>query len=241
MLHRILFVVLVGMAGLIGVSPAFAQPSADPSDQSPRVVQADPVELSRRYPDGGGYRWPRGGDAHQSTGSPRRIVFKGKLILAQAVDARGKPGTSYCSGFTFAVFMDALEASGLADALTADRLKQAQRVWYGATDDRDDAEEQCVRAMVMLGVGGPVAFEDAQPGDFVQFWRSPGRYAFKSGHSAVFLGFATDDAGRRIGIRYRSSQGSTQGIADNTEYFSGSAEHKGSVEPSRVYFGRLHH
>jgi hypothetical protein len=45
--------------------------------------------------------------------------------------------------------------------------------------------------------------------------------------------------GERIGIKYRSSQGSTNGIGDRVEYFAGVPGKDGKVDAKRMYFGRL--
>ena len=74
--------------------------------------------------------------------------------------------------------------------------------------------------------------DDAQPGDFLQFWRT------KSGHSVVFLDWIDRD-GKRVGFKYRSSQGSTKGIGDHAEYFKDSGVAGGEVDRNRMYFGRL--
>jgi len=63
-------------------------------------------------------------------------------------------------------------------------------------------------------------------------------YRVKSGHSVIFLGWVEKD-GKRIGVKYRSSQGSTNGIADNTEYFSDGGMPKAAVDRKRIYFGRF--
>ena len=63
----------------------------------------------------------------------------------------------------------------------------------------------------------------------------------KSGHSVVFLGWAEQD-GKRVGLRYRSSQGSTKGVGDVTEYFTDAKDPDGKpgrVLRDRTYFGRL--
>ena len=52
----------------------------------------------------------------------------------------------------------------------------------------------------------------------------------------IFLGWEEKD-GKRVGFKYRSSQGSTKGIGDNVEYFSDSGMEKGKVDRKRVYFG----
>ena len=178
---------------------------------------ADVVEIAHAYPDGGGYEW-------KGSGVPKDIRFKGEQILP-----KGK--STYCSGFTFAVAMKAADERGLLRNKSVDEVRAFQKEWYGAT--KNSGETQCAYAMQKLGIGKPVAKEDARPGDFLQLWRTN-----KSGHSVVFLDWVVE-GGRPIGVKYRSSQTSTNGIGDRVEYFAGVSGKKGSVDPQRLYFGRL--
>ena len=177
----------------------------------------DVLAVARAFPDGGGYEW-------KGSGVPEEVLFDGKIILP-----KGK--ATYCSGFTFAVAMKAAAERGLLKNKTIEQVRDFQNDWYGAT--KDSRETQCAYALEKLGIGKPVAIKDAKPGDFLQLWRTN-----KSGHSVVFLDWITD-AGRPIGVKYRSTQTSTNGIGDRTEYFTGIPGKKGSVDPKRLHFGRL--
>ncbi len=179
--------------------------------------RGDVVEIAQGFPDGGGYEW-------KGTGVPEDVSFNDKIILA-----KGK--ATYCSGFTFAVAMKAASERGLLKTKATEQVQGFQKEWYGAT--KESAETQCAYASEKLGIGKPVASKDAKPGDFLQLWRTN-----KSGHSVVFLEWVTV-AGRPIGVKYRSSQTSTNGIGDRVEYFTGVPGKKGSVDPKRLYFGRL--
>jgi hypothetical protein len=179
------------------------------------------VDVARSFPDGGGYKWEGG------SGAPCAIEFDGATILAAQNEG------TYCSGFTFAVVMRTAMERGLLAGKTADQVRRFQKQWYGST--KEAAEKQCALAVEELGVGREVKrIEDAEPGDFVQLWRTT-----KSGHSVVLLELVRDDAGRAIGLRYRSSQTSTDGIGDRTEYFAGVPERNGKVDRGRVYVARL--
>ncbi len=181
----------------------------------------DVEAIARTFPDGGGYNRKWAG-----SGTPEEVRFGDARILA-----RGTDGT-YCCGFTFAVAMRAAGEAGLLSGKTVEQVKRFQKEWYGATGEPEATEQQCAVAMERLGIGRRVAVDDARPGDFLQFWRK------KSGHSVVFLKWA-ERAGKRVGFTYRSSQGSTDGVGDNTEYFKDSGIDGGEVDPKRVYFGRL--
>jgi hypothetical protein len=178
---------------------------------------ADVVEVARAFPDGGGYEW-------KGTGVPEEIRFKGERILE-------KGQHTYCSGFTFAVVMKAAAERDLLRDKSPEELRKFQKQWYGAT--KKSAETQCAYAVQILGIGEPVAPEQAEPGDFLQFWRTN-----KSGHSVVFLDWVMDE-GQPVGVKYRSSQTATNGIGDGVEYFGGVSGKKGLVDRQRMYFCRL--
>ena len=95
--------------------------------------------------------------------------------------------------------------------LDADGVRRLQTQWFGSPEDRS-----CLHtAIVGNGLGRRIdRIEDAGPGDFVQLWRTNG-----TGHSAVFLE-AVREEGRVVGLRYWSSQGSTNGVARNVERFA---------------------
>jgi hypothetical protein len=191
------------------------------ADQRNAKPKLDTVAVARGFPDGGGYNVKWGG-----TGTPDEIRFQDTRILA-----KGQNGT-YCCGFTFNVVMKAAAEAGLLEGKTVEQVKRFQKEWYGAVKEKDIAEKQCAVALGNLGIGTQVTADEAQPGDFLQFWRT------KSGHSVVFLNWVEKD-GKRIGFNYRSSQGSTDGIGDKVEYFKDSGVEKAEVDPERIYFGRL--
>ena len=200
------------MLTCIGAISMAAGPSTKPID-----VEA----ISRTFADGGGYNLKWGG-----SGTPEEIRFKDARILAKGTDG------TYCCGFTFAVVMKAAGEAGLLKDKTVEQVKRFQKEWYGAVTEPDVREKQCSVALGNLGIGKTVSADEAQPGDFLQFWRT------KSGHSVVFLKWVEQD-GKRVGFTYRSSQGSTDGVGDKTEYFKDSGIEKGEVDPQRMYFGRL--
>jgi hypothetical protein len=189
------------------------------SSLSRAVFAIETLEIARAYKDGGGYD-----NSWKGTGVPGEIRFKNERILA-----KGK-GT-YCCGFTFAVAMDvALERGLLADK-RPDEIRAFQKQWYGATEE--SREIQCAMAVEKLGIGERIDPDEARPGDFLQFWR-----VNKSGHSVVFVDWVEHDS-RRVGFKYRSSQGSTKGIGDRVEYFADADRTEGLVDRERMYFCRL--
>ena len=178
-----------------------------------------PLDAIAAFPDGGGYD-----KSWKGSGSPEEIVFKGKTILA-----KGANGT-YCCGFTFAVAMRMAESRGLLADKSVEQVQRFQREWFGATPA--SRETQCVVAAENFDIGREVKLDDARPGDFIQLWRASG-----TGHSVVLLRQIRRD-GRLVGIEYRSSQGSTNGIGNRTELFA-DADPTGAILRARTYVCRL--
>ena len=174
------------------------------------------LRQAKAYPAEGGYVW-------SSTGCPEALVRGTDTLLRKS-----KAGT-YCSGFTFTVFFKVMNECGAFDSLSLSELKRIQQEWYGIT--AASAEQQCVYVMEKWNLGSHIEKEHARPGDFVQFWRNN-----NSGHSAVFLDWSRDSEGNIVGIKYRSSQRSTNGIGERTEPIGADSR---SLNPKRVYLGRI--
>jgi hypothetical protein len=215
---------LVFAIALCATYPATADRGGSAEGNRATDAERHPVlRAARSFPDGGAYN-----EKWAGSGTPEEILHNGQRVLA-------KGDGTYCCGFTFAVAMRVAGEKGLLKDKTLDEVKRFQKEWYGAVQEPDVRERQCAVAVERIGIGKTVAFGDARPGDFCQFWRG------KSGHSVVFLGWAEQD-GRRVGLRYRSSQGSTKGVGDVTEYFTDAKspdDKPGRVLGDRTYFGRL--
>ncbi|TWT77117.1 Transglutaminase-like superfamily protein [Posidoniimonas polymericola] len=177
------------------------------------------LDVARQYDNGGGYHWTAG-----NSGTPIELRFENRVLLP-----RGKG--SFCCGYTLAIAFEVAEERGLLAGKTFDEIRAFQKDWYG--DGPDSRETLIVKAVERLGIGRQVAHPDAMPGDFVQLWRTSG-----SGHSVVLLDWVRED-GKIVGLKYRSSQKSTDGIGDRVEYFSDSPGHDGKVVRDRTYLCRL--
>ena len=177
------------------------------------------LPVARSFKDGGHYD-----KTNHGTGMPEELTFKGEKILST------DPNGSYCCGFTLSVVLHTAENRGLLKDKTPKDVRHFQKEWYGAT--AETSELTCTKAMTDFKIGQAIKFDDAQPGDFVQFWRG------KTGHSVVFLNWEEKD-GKRIGIHYRSSQTKTDGIGDRSEFFSDSGVKGGQILRDRTYFARL--
>ena len=73
-------------------------------------------------------------------------------------------------------------------------------------------------------------WESARAGDFVQLWRRSG-----SGHSVVFLSWVRK-GGKIVGLRYWSTQPSTNGIGVSAEYFD---RGRAPLDRKRFYLCRV--
>lgn len=217
-------------SGTGGGSPApAAPPPPSPSGSTP----------SEDEEDSGGDKHPTGQEVvdignsksggsydktWQGTGVPEAVLHKGSKVLEK------DPYGSYCCGYTFWVVMKTAQQYKLIEDKSYAQIRTFQQEWYGATSS--SKEQQVAIALPNLGIGEAIAFDQAQPGDFCQFWRG------QTGHSVLFLGFAEEN-GQKVGIKYRSSQDSTGGIGDRTEYFKDAAGKSGQVDRNRTYFARI--
>lgn len=212
---------LLKVLGLVGAAPASAAWTSEKRDFQ-RASQV--LKAAESFGRGGGYdrSW-------SSSGCPAPVEHKGKTVL------RGSDKGTYCCGWTFAVATKALAEAGELKSKSVEDLRRFQKVWFGATGKKEEAEKQCALAVEQLGVGREVTADEASAGDFAQLWR---RRKKPSGHSVLFLGWV-EVAGERVGFSYLSSQGSTDGIGYAVEYFADAKAGKGTVDPKRLYFARL--
>ena len=171
------------------------------------------------YWEGGGYVWAGG----TGLGIPLMWVNPetGKEEVLKDKQANG----TYCSGYALQVGYIAAKNRGLIEGKTKPQLLKFIREWYQSNP------KTCVTAITNLGIGVEYTLEEAQPGDFCQLWRTKG-----SGHNVIFLSHIKE-GNKIIGINYRSTQKSTNGIGNNKEYFSDSG--KGSVLRNKIFFARL--
>ncbi len=186
------------------------------------------MEYVESYPTDGthGYYWPSTGDW---LGTTQDLYYLGELIASG--DSEGR---CFCVGLTWEVYLRAFQeldaatgGDGDLNGLDLDDMTEFRIDWFvrdlngpGATDAFDN-----------YGLGERVSdFEDVLPGDFVQFWRYSG-----SGHNVVFIDWERDEDDEIIGMTYWSTQGSTDGIDTNTEYFGSSGSY---MDPTYFYAGR---
>ena len=187
------------------------------------------VQILESYPTDGsyGYYWPD--DSLGWYGTTQDLYYLGELVSWG--DAYNR---SYCVGLTWEVFMQAFAIAdgmtggdGSLNGMSVDDLDEFRIDWF----IRDLWGDGNVDALYNYGLGEQVTtLEDARAGDVVQFWRNDG-----SGHNNIFIEWIRDSDDNITGLTYWSTQGSTDGIGYNTEYFGSSGS---SINPSYTFLAR---
>lgn len=176
------------------------------------------LTVANSYRNGGGFNWDSG------TGTPDEIRFKGVRILSKSTSG------TYCCGFTFAVAMKTAAENGLLREKSVRQIRRFQQHWYATTPEAN--EKQQIFALQWLGIGREVPLMKAEPGDFLRLWHG------SSGHSVILVRWIVEN-GRKVGIEYRGTQSSTNGIGNHIEYFDNAPGHSGGIQPARTYAARL--
>ena len=178
------------------------------------------IEGYRELPPGG-YEWPALAGTHGTTTD----LYFGDTRIARK--GRG----SHCVGVTFEVFWRALKdttGGGRGIGLDLATVNEFRSIWYVPGNNKGRG---AVQALEETGLGFAITnLENAMPGDFVQAWMNDG-----NGHSMVFSSWMRDSEGRRIGIRYWSSQPWTQGLGHS---HGGIGHEPGQFAPDAIYVGR---
>lgn len=196
----------------------------------------DPLEISKDFQNiaKGGYSWEGG-----SSGMPIDIYFKSESPLFK----KPSDGSTYCTGFTFAVGYVSCLNSGLLNSFTNADIIKMQKVWNQG--DAKTYPKLCVDAIANTKysdgkvLGEEVTIENVNPGDFCQIWRNTGY-----GHSVIVLEIVKKD-GKSIGIKYYSSntkinpETKRSGPGENTEYFTDAVGMGGKVFRNKTYFARI--
>jgi hypothetical protein len=177
----------------------------------------------------GEYKWSG------SSGMPIDIYFKGENALFK----KPADGSTYCTGYTFAVFFVTALNRGLLNDFTDSDIKKIQQVWNQG--EAKNYPKLCVDAISNSinnnePLGEEVSLNDAKSGDFCQIWRTN-----ISGHSVILID-KVEKNGKIIGLKYYSSNGKRNpatnrtGAGEATEYYSDSG---GTMLRNKTYFARL--
>jgi hypothetical protein len=245
--------VQVGMGLTPEVPIAPGTPPAAGGGAPPPAGDKRVIEVANKH-SGGGFN-----EAWAGSGYPEAFTFKDEDD--KTFERPAAVGGTFCCGFTFGVVLSVASERGLLKDKSASELRAFQKDWFGTTTPKGDTSQaiyyqQCALALENLGIGSVVEKDPgskppnlplAQPGDFVQFWRGSGSGA--SGHSVVFVDWVKGADGEVLGIKYRSTQASTDGIGDRIEYFKGAKDAEGNqlkadgqkqfLNPNAIFAGRL--
>lgn len=191
-------------------------------EANPNALQVDlnsyVLNVMKTYPRNGSHPYLLNNDYQNYNGVTANINYQNKLLLkAHPSGSRA----SHCSGLTFEVFFKAMQQrnkeAGISpedfNGMSYDQLYNFAMTWYVANGNKQSSN--IAIAVEKYGIGHRVSnLEDAKPGDFLDFSREN-----NTGHTVVFLNWIRDN-GKIIGLRYWSTQGSTNGINYNEEYFN---------------------
>ncbi len=192
------------------------------------------------------YYWPKSTDpeAVDSThlGTTVNIDYLGERLSS----VRENNGT-HCVGMSWQVCMSVLQEwaqmqnnTGKISGMSVNDMKDFVDKWFVKLKGRPLSvphEMGAVYALTAYKLGVKIPFEQAQAGDFVQFWRKD-----NSGHSCIFLHWIYDKRGKILGFKYWGSQPPTDGVGTLTEYFTMeefALKPEKLVQRDRFYVGRL--
>ena len=185
------------------------------------------IQILESYPTDGThqYYWPSTGSW---AGNVNDLYYLGTLFSKGDSLKR-----CYCCGITFEVFFRAYKKycedkqwNFVIKDFTCADLYRFRRQWFGADGNRKTLQN----AIVVNKLGKAITLLKARKGDFVQFWRYSG-----SGHSVIFIKWIKNYSREIIGMKYWSTQSSTQGIGYNTEYLEGTR----GIDPDQIYIARI--
>lgn len=201
-------------------------------------------------PQNGGYYWPKAGNPDAEDDSTYLGTAKNIDYLGARLSTARENRSTHCVGVSWQVGMSVLQnwahsqsADGAIINMSVEDVKKFVDKWFiklekGGLSSLSTPEEMgSVYALTSHGLGEKIAFENANAGDFVQFWRKD-----NSGHSCIFLHWVYDQEGEIIGFHYWGSQPQTNGIGADTEYFypnDYAIEPNRLVDKERFYVGRL--
>jgi len=191
------------------------------------------LELAAEYPADGthGYWWPRGGGGGYD-GASADVILMGQRVMRGEEQRR-----TFCCGLTLEVFARAYDEwlakqpEDFEPPVTPGNWRDFQRVWFVLELNGPGPSA----ALEKYNIGREIPAHEAVAGDFAQIWRTPREGRSPSGHSVVFLDWVRNDSNRIIGMRYWSTQTSTDGIAENIEYYGPN----GGMSTEYTTFGRV--
>lgn len=166
----------------------------------------------------GAYPYLLNNDFKNYNGVTEDIYYNGQLIL-KANPAGDK--ASNCTGITFEVFFKAMQKRNKElgipvddfNGMSKDELFDMALTWFVANGSK--SQSNLAVALEKYGLGTRINdLEKVRPGDFIDLSREN-----NSGHTAIFINWIREGE-KIIGLKFWSSQGSTDGISYKEEYFN---------------------
>lgn len=197
------------------------------------------LEVIKTYGNGK-YPYLLNTDYENYNGVTTNLYYQDQLLL------RAHPSgnrASQCVGITFEVFFKAMELRneklGIPkndfNGMDWQDLFSFALNWYVASGNK--AQNNAAIAIEKYGLGRRIQnWEEAKAGDVIDFSREN-----NTGHTVIFINWIRDN-GKIVGLKYWSSQESTNGISYNTEYFNiqkPDGSKYGKVIHDQVYIGRV--
>ncbi len=198
------------------------------------------LDVIKSYPIGR-YPYLLNKDYANYNGVTVNLYYKDRLLLKAHPSGNR---ASHCSGITFEVFFKAMQNRnkklGLDpddfNGMSYDQLHDFVLTWYVANGNK--GVNNVATAVEKYGIGRRItSLENARAGDFMDISREN-----NTGHTVVFLNWLKDEKGRIIGLKYWSSQESTNGINYKEEYFNvpdANGQKYGNVMINHVYIARV--
>lgn len=188
----------------------------------------------------GRYPYLMNTDYNNYNGVTTNLVYQGRTI------ARANPGgnrASHCVGITFEVFFKAMQqrnrSLGLPEDnfnnLSPEEMRSLMLTWFVANGSKPNSNVAV--AVERFGLGRRITnLASAKPGDFIDFSRTN-----HTGHTVIFMDWIRENQ-KIIGLKYWSSQESTNGIAYKIEYFNvddANGKPYGNVNMNNIYIARV--
>lgn len=237
----------------VGTNEAPAQETSEVIEPITKPVIAQPKPTAQESPlpfnqlvlaqiatyNKGSYPYLLNTDYTNYNGVTSNLYYQGKLLLKAHPSGNR---ASHCVGITFEVFFRAMKdwnqrqgyAGDTIKGLNYEQLYDFILKWYGGGPK---TENNLVIALEKYKLGKRITnFEEARSGDFIDFSREN-----QTGHTVVLIDWVRDN-GKIVGLRYWSSQESTNGIAYKTEYFNilrSDGTKYGKIMKDKVYIGRV--
>jgi len=197
------------------------------------------LNIIKSYPIGK-YPYLLNTDYANYNGVTENISYQGDILL-RAHPSGNK--ASHCSGITFEVFFKAMQQRNIEAGISTsdfngmdfEQMKDFMLTWYVANGPKPVSN--IAVAVEKYGLGKQIhQLEQAKAGDFVDISRENW-----TGHTVVLINWIWKDD-KIIGLKYWSSQGSTNGIYYHTEYFNipdATGIPYGNVLVDQVYIARV--